>query len=65
MNGAVVPYGESFLIVGGYTGGGGYSDKVYQYLPEADDPWREMTHMKLSEGKDQVAATLVNSSLFN
>ena len=61
--GAVVPYEESFLIVGGDTGRG-YSDKVYLYMPEADDPWREMPHMKLSEPKSSVAATMVSSSIF-
>ena len=61
--GAVVPYGKSFLIVGGDTDGD-YSDKVYHYVPEADDPWREMPHLKLSEPKGLVAATMVSSSIF-
>ena len=60
--GAVVPYGQSFLIVGGTTGRVP-SDKVYHYVPEADDPWREMPHLKLSEPKMCVAATMVSSSI--
>ena len=58
----VVPYESTFLVVGGDTGNG-YSDKVYLYT--ASGQWEEMTNMRLAEAKDQVAAMLVPSSLFN
>ena len=60
---AVVPYETTFLVVGGRTGKGGYSDKVFLY--ETSGEWKEMTHMKLSEAKLGVAAMLVPSSLFD
>lgn len=58
---AVVPYGTTFLIIGGNIDTG-YSDKVYQYT--TDGKWKE-TSMKLSEAKSSVTAMIVPSSLFD
>ena len=67
---AVVPYKTTFLVIGGGGGIGGgiittvgHSDKVFLY--ETSGEWKEMTHMKLSQPKDRVAAMLVPSSLFD
>ena len=62
MDATVVPYESTFLVVGGDTVNG-RSDKVYHYT--ASGQWEEMTNMQLAEGKSQVAAMLVPSSLFN
>ena len=55
---AVVPFETTFLIIGGQYR---YSDKVYRYTTEGN--WEEMP-MKLSEGKFEVTAMIVPSSLF-
>ena len=57
---AVVPFEETFLIIGGSYP---YSDKVYKYTREGD--WQEMPSMKLSEAKSDVTAMIVPSSLFD
>ena len=59
---AVVPYKTTFLVIGGGKGSSSPSDKVFLY--ETSGEWTEMTHMKLSQPKDSVAAMLVPSSLF-
>ena len=58
---AVVPFEETFLIIGGV--GNNWSDKVYKYTREGE--WQEMPSMKLSEAKKGVAAMIVPSSLFD
>ena len=58
---AVVPYETTFLVVGGVSNS--YSEKVFLY--ETSGEWKEMTHMKLSQPKNGVAAMLVPSSLFD
>ena len=61
---AVVPFEMTFLVVGGETSyRTSYSDKVFLY--ETSGEWTEMTHMKLSQPKRNVAAMLVPSSLFD
>ena len=60
---AVVPYETTFLVVGGATGNGIYSDKIFLY--ETSGEWSEQPHMKLSEGKRNVVALLVPSSQFD
>ena len=60
---AVVPFETTFLVVGGEKGSNSYSDKVFLY--ETSGEWKEMTHMKLSQPKQGVAAMLVPSSLFD
>ena len=61
---AVVPFEETFLIIGGSKGGSDYSDKVYKYTATEGD-WQEMPSMKLSEAKEGVTAMIVPSSLFD
>ena len=64
---AVVPYGKTFFVIGGNTGSStgrqGPTDKVFLY--ETSGEWKEMTHMKLSQPKSEVAAMLIPSSLFD
>ena len=60
---AVVPFEETFLIIGGSKGHRDYSDKVYKYTAEGD--WQEMTSMKLSKAKAYHTAMIVPSSLFD
>ena len=60
---AVLPYETTFLVVGGETGKGIDSDKVFLY--ETSGKWIEQPHMKLSEGKRNVVAMLVPSSQFD
>ena len=62
---AVVPFEETFLIIGGgyIENGWVHSDKVYKYTAEGD--WQEMQSMKLSEAKRNVTAMIVPSSLFD
>ena len=61
---AVVPFEETFLIIGGWKGGNDFSDKVYKYTTAAaDGDWQEMPSMKLSEAKSQLMAMTVPSSL--
>ena len=62
---AVVPFEETFLIIGGYDGTNGvYIDKVYRYTT-AEGDWQEMPpSMKLSEAKSHLTAMIVPSSLF-
>ena len=66
---AVVPFEETFLIIGG----NGldelgwkqvYRSKVYKYTT-AEGDWQEMPSMKLSEAKGRVTAMIVPSSLFD
>ena len=59
---AVVPFGTTFLIIGGYSGPN-YSEKVYQYTTEGQ--WLEMPSMKLSEAKQEIVAMVIPSSLFD
>ena len=63
---AVVPFEETFLIIGGSMGGtrGPFSDKVYKYTT-AEGDWQEMPSMKLSETKGFITAMIVPSSLFD
>ena len=58
-NAAVVPFEETFLIIGGSG-----SSKVYKYTT-AEGDWQEMPSMKLSEPKSSVTAMIVPSSLFD
>ena len=60
---AVIPYETTFLVVGGETSEGIYSDKVLLY--ETSGKWIEQPHMKLREGKRSVVAMLVPSSQFD
>ena len=62
---AVVPFEETFLIIGGTKGGprGPFSSKVYKYTT-AEGDWQEMP-FKLSEGKFELTAMMVPSSLFD
>ena len=62
---AVVPFEETFLIIGGHIDfvKDVYSDKVYKYTT-AEGDWQEMPSMKLSEAKYGVTAMMVPSSLF-
>ena len=62
---AVVPFEETFLIIGGYDGTNEvFSSKVYKYTT-AEGDWQEMPSMKLSEPKQSVTAMIVPSSLFD
>ena len=62
-NAAVVPYEDTFLVVGGTTSLNGPSDRVYRYL-KGLDVWEEMSHLKLSTARQGHTAMLVSSSLF-
>lgn len=56
--GASVPYGDSFLIVGGYSNGQfSYLDTIFYFNPETEI--FELFDQTLSEPKDQMAAFLV------
>ena len=60
---AVVPFKNTFLVIGGYNYNG-YSNKVYKYnSPEGT--WTEMPELQLSEGKSKITAMIVPSSLFD
>ncbi len=48
---ASVPYGNTFLLVGG-------NDEVFKFIPETEQ-WEEMPE-KLSEGRFGVTAMLIN-----
>jgi len=57
--GTVVPYNESFIIVGAAGSG-----KIYKYMTETDS-WKEMTDMKFSKPINSVAAMLVSPPLLH
>ena len=58
-NAAVVPFDDTFLVIGGYMGKSVYSDKVYRYNNSQEETWTEMTDLKLSEAKESVVAMIV------
>ena len=58
-NAAVVPFEDTFLVIGGYMGKGTFSDKVYHYNRQ-DAKWTEMPELKLSEPKESVTAMWVS-----
>ena len=58
-NAAVVPFDDTFLVIGGYMGRSVYSDKVYRYDNRQEATWTEMTELKLSEPKESVVALIV------
>ena len=59
---AVVPYDDSFLIVGGYNANDGYIQDIYQY-DAANDEWIEL-EAKLKTPRSHHVALLVKPSLF-
>ena len=59
---ASVPYGDSFLLVGGEMCGGDYSDRIVQYEP-VSETFAELDS-RLSRPKSSVTAMLVNKSIF-
>ena len=60
-NAAVVPYEDTFLIVGGQTRFSA-SDKVWRYLKW--DEWQEMGDLKLRDPRYWHTAILVSPDLF-
>ena len=60
----VIPFEDTFLIIGGYRGGGEtpYTNKVWKYKKNGE--WEEMPHLQLSEAKYQVTAITVPSDIF-
>ena len=60
----VIPFEDTFLIIGGYRGGGEtpYTNKVWKYKKNGE--WEEMPHLQLSEAKYQVTAIPVPSDIF-
>merc|ERR1719188_2520091 len=55
-----VPYGRTFMVVGGYTGS--YSDMILLYKPGTEG-W-ETLGQRMTNGRNYVSATLVNSKSF-
>ena len=60
-NSAVVPYEDTFLLVGGYNGN--YLADVFQYNPN-DDEWAKLT-TELKIPRHSHIAVLVQQSLFH
>ena len=61
-NAAVIPHENTFLMIGGYKGSSGYSDKVWKYHKNGE--WEEMDHLQLGEGKYRLTAIAIPSSIF-
>ena len=60
--GMVVPYGNSFLIVGGYNGdSGGYEHRILQFNPE-DETWTVRPE-RLAIGRQAAYAAFVDDGL--
>ena len=55
-----VPYGQTFMVVGGDTGS--YSDMILLYKPDTEG-W-ETLGQRMTTGRYHVSATLVNSKSF-
>ena len=60
-NSAVVPYEDTFLLVGGYNGN--YLGDVYRYNPSGDEWVKLTTELKLP--RHSHTALLVQQSLFH
>ena len=58
--GAAVPYGSTFLLVGG--GGGTYRDTVHKYILSSDE-WELMSD-RLGTARETPAAMLVHLDMF-
>ena len=58
--GAAVPYGSTFLLVGG--GGDDYRDTIHKYIASTDE-W-ELMPERLSIGRETPAAMLVHLDMF-
>ena len=56
---AVVPFEDTFLVIGGKSGSSVFSDKVYRYN-RPDGTWTEMPELRLSEPKYNVVAMWVS-----
>ena len=61
-SGTIVPYEETFLLVGGSNRYNNISDRVHRYTP--DGHWEDMTNLRLSEARYDAAAMLVSSTIF-
>ena len=59
---AIVPYNETFLLVGGYNSNDGYIQDIYQY-DAANDEWIVL-EAKLKTPRSHHVALLVQQSLF-
>ena len=60
-NSAVVPYEDTFLLVGGYNGN--YLGDVYRYDPSGDEWVKQTNELKLP--RHSHTAVLVQQSLFH
>jgi N-acetylneuraminic acid mutarotase len=58
-----VPFGDTFLLVGGETTNGSKLSTIYRYNPE-DDSWT-LLDSRMKEGKRNVIAMLVDRELFD
>ena len=59
---SVVPYDDSFFLVGGYNGNDGYIGEIYRYSA-ASDEWIELK-AKLKTPRSHHVSLLVQQSLF-
>jgi N-acetylneuraminic acid mutarotase len=61
-NATVVPFGDSFYLVGGQTSNGSNLNTIYLYNPD-EDSWT-LLDAKLKQGKYGVIAILIDKQLF-
>ena len=59
----VVPFGDSFLLVGGYTPDGSELSTIYRYEPD-EDRWT-LLDGRMKEGKENVIAMMIDVNMIN